>query len=366
MRCIWIALVGVARGGKPLVKIAGGGGAVDVVRRSDSMRVLVEVDANGADYGATPFDVCVFDSCDGDAVDSCARLAEPRQTVAVEMDFGRCLPGQHTVTAYAAVAGARDDCETAYRAGCAVAVPDLRAAAGPGGYDERAYTVAPDGDGARSWVDPRTPADDARASSDRWRRQAELIVAVVAGRGAGDVLEFGCGTMEVAAFLSPAVGAYACVEPNAFLTEAGLERAAAAPDASHWAALRRRAREGRLRVAHNADFDAATLARYGAPPDLAAAGAPAPATFDLVYAHSVVSHAGTRTLAAFFKAAAAYADPDRGLVVASLCLCAPCGGGVRDFGAAECADDGSLGWVRVLRRFFVPSSSTPWIRAGTR
>ncbi|KAK7237637.1 hypothetical protein SO694_00098083 [Aureococcus anophagefferens] len=235
----------------------------------------------------------------------------------VTVGFANCEPGQRSVSAIALPAGYLDAHPT-------TPIVDLWRVAGPGAYDEVVFTVAWDDASAANLNQLYFAPGDAPGAYDAatayttggqfkqggagvassWRRQADLLGALFGAGADIDVLEFGCGTMELAAWLAgsraPLVGDYACVEPNAYLTEAGRGRARRG-DGPHWSALQARLDHGQVFLAHNAAF----------------APALAPGSrVHLVYSHSVLSHAGSRTLDAYLEATSAFLHDD-GIAVAS-------------------------------------------------
>ena len=288
------------------------------VTTNDTARITVAVAADGRGS----LELCTMSPC-GDWLRHlhnfhCRPVPAAGETAFdVTVGFANCEPGQRSVSAIALPAGYLENHPT-------TPIVDLWRVAGPGAYDEVVFTVAWDDASAANLNQLYFAPGDAPGAYDAatayttggqfkqggagvassWRRQADLLGALFGAGADIDVLEFGCGTMELAAWLAasraPLVGDYACVEPNAYLTEAGRGRARRG-DGPHWSALQARLDHGQVFLAHNAAF----------------APALAPGSrVHLVYSHSVLSHAGSRTLDAYLEATSAFLHDD-GIAVAS-------------------------------------------------
>ena len=354
------------------------------VTTNDTARITVAVAADGRGS----LELCTMSPC-GDWLRHlhnfhCRPVPAAGETAFdVTVGFANCEPGQRSVSAIALPAGYLENHPT-------TPIVDLWRVAGPGAYDEVVFTVAWDDASAANLNQLYFAPGDAPGAYDAatayttggqfkqggagvassWRRQADLLGALFGAGADIDVLEFGCGTMELAAWLAasraPLVGDYACVEPNAYLTEAGRGRARRG-DGPHWSALQARLDHGQVFLAHNAAF----------------APALAPGSrVHLVYSHSVLSHAGSRTLDAYLEATSTFLHDD-GIAVASrsasgsvvpssapetsparsLCVCAECGGGDRRY-ADDCLSDGSLEWVRAPASANAPRAARPPALAG--
>jgi SAM-dependent methyltransferase len=141
------------------------------------------------------------------------------------------------------------------------------------------------------------------------KRQLALLRRLGLQRG-HRVLEIGCGTLNMARFLLPVLdaGAYACVEPNAWLRKASL--------AEHPGL--REALEGHAVPTvflENRSFDGRELLNLPA-----FAGG-----FDFVFSHSILSHAAWWQLPLYLRNAAAVLKPGAGTLVASLMFHRPHG-----------------------------------------
>ncbi|KAH8075282.1 hypothetical protein JL721_1282 [Aureococcus anophagefferens] len=133
----------------------------------------------------------------------------------VTVGFANCEPGQRSVSAIALPAGYLDAHPT-------TPITDLWRVAGPGAYDEVVFTVAWDAASAANLNQLYFAPGDAPGAYDAatayttggqfkqggagvassWRRQADLLGALFGAGADIDVLEFGCGTMELAAWLA--------------------------------------------------------------------------------------------------------------------------------------------------------------------
>ena len=158
------------------------------------------------------------------------------------------------------------------------------------------------------------------------------------------VLEYGCGTLDLAGLLVPWLGrgAYSCVEPNRWLPLAALSDTGASGTEAIAQLL-----EQRATFAFREDF---RLENIGSLDDAALRGC-----FDFMYAHSVFSHLGTTQLDGFFAAVSWYlrkpnGSSPGGTGIFSMCLCRSCGPGDRGGGefldvSGRCDESGEKFWV---------------------
>ncbi len=158
------------------------------------------------------------------------------------------------------------------------------------------------------------------------------------------VLEFGCGTLNLARFLFEFLlpGHYSCVEPNDWLITSSLR------DTGHGAELMRTFLRAQARVVFRDDFIFAT----------AGSDAP-PAAFDFIFAHSVVSHVGDVGMRAFLRATQHGLRPG-GVALVSMCFCSPCPENPRvyegDAAGGACRDSHDKEWVYPWVSYFREST----------
>jgi hypothetical protein len=170
-------------------------------------------------------------------------------------------------------------------------------------------------------------------------------------RPGSTLLELGCGFLDLANVVVPFLAhrGYACVEPNRFLPLTALAE--------------RRPSEGPSLKDYVSDRQAIFSFRSDFLLDNEA-GKPR-RTFDFVFAHSVLSHFGTKQVEPFFAALKEQLAYPNGLGLFSLCLCGVCSEALpaeNEVGILDleqrggCAASGEIEWVYPWVSFFQLSS----------
>jgi SAM-dependent methyltransferase len=184
------------------------------------------------------------------------------------------------------------------------------------------------------------------------RAQFEMLYRNIGLRPHHRVLEFGCGTLNLARFLLEFLlpGNFVCVEPNEWLVESTLSTG------NHSAELLMLLLKQRGSIHFRDDFRL----------DDGQGGEPFSSRgFDVIFGHSVLSHAGERQMKQYFGSVSELLA-EGGVAVASMCLCSPCnevprvfeeGGGVGGTAAtaAACRYSEDKEWIYPYVSWWRPS-----------
>jgi SAM-dependent methyltransferase len=190
------------------------------------------------------------------------------------------------------------------------------------GKIEHSFSVAPPMPSSFRFTDAQKyvsgDGGDGQMAMDKWEHSGKAQMRILNSVGLKpfhSVLEFGCGTLNLARHLLKYLSQnneYHCIEPNNFLIESSI------------------ADSRPINVHNYNDFGALK---------------PLPRTFDVIFAHSVLSHTGTRDWNHFFTSLVSHLSKN-GVAIVSLCFCSPCEESPRlTQGDDLCEDSGDETWV---------------------